>query len=1364
MLERKIFVVLGVHRGGTSLASAALSFVGVPFGEALMPSDEHNPTGYWEDLDFVSLNEQMLRWLGLAWHALGPIRPNQVDELVAAGFQDRAVKLLVDKLAGRESFGFKDPRTIRLLDFWLRVFSLGNYDVRFLLVTRDPRHVCASISQRDGFGEDYGAAIWLEHILPAIKISNTQKAVLIDYIDFVGSQKHAEDTLKKLCLLTGAASASIDHRRFINEFIKVPSKKGLGGSNSFKKDVREGWSRNQRVFGMAVEAYSIIRADQMRSRKIGKAALEAIEKLWDEYRCWYDNMSKNVFFGKKKTTASLYIKTVHNFGFSESARISASFHLDGAVNRLEFSGGPLLDLDHSERFPVRLDPLETAATEKIVFVVFLVEVADKNGAVIRDSRSASDGRQNAGVVNDWFADIVGVSYIGKTSDGARLFVSESDDPQFRLNLAPEAFRALCSGGSLRLEIAAEAVRVKPTGELDRSVMKPVIELFEHASAQADERESGLRALEADLSQSREQLARVRAESAEWRLLLDQMGAELSQVREVVKGLRAQDEERESWLRALEADLSQSREQLAGARAESAERQRLLDQMGAELGALGSAHELRLQLLSRAERELLAIKSSYSWRLTAPMRFLLRPMSTQESIPTSPPQQGLVRRVVDFIVPVFPTARRKIGAALFLMFPKFFFNWPAYRHWKSVREESSSDIHRAQLLSFTQASGVVAREESLGRLEPPSGNAFVDIQSDYVPIATDTPISDVMITVIAFYLPQFHPILENDQWWGAGFTEWTNVTKATPQFEGHYQPHFPGELGYYDLRVPDVQARQVALAKLYGVGAFCFYFYWFGGKRLLERPILQFLNDKKLDLSFCLCWANENWSRRWDGLDQEILISQSHSKDDDIAFISYISKYLLDPRYLRIDGKPVLLVYRPSELPSASETAATWREWCRDNGVGEIYLAYTQSFTAVDPLDYGFDGAVEFPPNNSAPPDVTHTVKKINPAFSGTIYDWKVFVERSRRYSKPKYDLYRGVSPSWDNEARKPGRGTVFVGSTPREFEEWVYNASVDTIRRFARRDRRLVFVNAWNEWAEGAHLEPDKRYGYAWLDAVRRAQLRILMRGDMCRSGEPDFLAIGLRQRRRAIAVIVHLFYEDVFDEISGYIDKIPNGADLFFSVRRENFHNISAKILERFPDAIVVAFVNRGRDVLPFLHIMRLIRNWGYTGICKIHSKRSKHRDDGDVWRRDLLNKLLGDPALIVDCLTRLREGRIGVLAPAGHLLDGATYWGSNAAKVTALAVRMGCPPEWTQNKFCFPAGTMFWCTPDAMFPLLQLDLATEDFEFELGQVDATTAHAFERLVYFSARLAGLSIEETPTARGGQSSGRAEYQFASPS
>ena len=360
-------------------------------------------------------------------------------------------------------------------------------------------------------------------------------------------------------------------------------------------------------------------------------------------------------------------------------------------------------------------------------------------------------------------------------------------------------------------------------------------------------------------------------------------------------------------------------------------------------------------------------------------------------------------------------------------------------------------------------------------------------SDFVPLTEAPVLQHKPAKLICFYLPQFHAIEENDLWWGKGFTEWTNVRPAQPQFDGHYQPHVPGELGYYNLLDDGVQRRQVELAQLYGIGGFCFYFYWFGGKRLLETPIENYLSDRALTLPFCLCWANENWSRRWDGLDHSVLIAQQHSPEDDINFISYISKYLSDARYIRVSGKPLLIVYRPSLLPRPRETVQRWRKWCADNGIGEIYIAYTQSFEAANPADYGFDAAIEFPPNNSAPPLITDTVTPASVDFNSTVYDWRALADRSENYQAPPYKLFRSVCPSWDNTPRRKNGSTVFLNSSPAKYQRWLENSIQYTLETEPNPDDRLIFVNAWNEWAEGAHLEPDARYGYAWLQASRNA-------------------------------------------------------------------------------------------------------------------------------------------------------------------------------------------------------------------------------------------------------------------------------------
>lgn len=348
-------------------------------------------------------------------------------------------------------------------------------------------------------------------------------------------------------------------------------------------------------------------------------------------------------------------------------------------------------------------------------------------------------------------------------------------------------------------------------------------------------------------------------------------------------------------------------------------------------------------------------------------------------------------------------------------------------------------------------------------------------------------SGTSVRAIAFYLPQFHPIPENDEWWGRGFTEWTNVSKATPQFLDHDQPRLPGELGFYDLRIVDVQRRQVELAKQYGIHGFCFHYYWFsGGKRLLEKPLNQFVENKDLDFPFCVCWANENWTRRWDGNDQEILMEQRYEPQDDLEIIKDLLPLLKDPRYIKVNGRPVIVVYRVTLLPDPQKTAQIWRDYCKREGVGDPLLVAAQSFKIDDPRPYGFDAAVEFPPHG-VDLKILHDMKAVDPAYEGTVYDYGHIAESSRRFQWPDYMLFKGIMPSWDNEARKPGRGHVYQGSTPAIYRDWLAHLCRTTEARYSEPEERLVFINAWNEWGEGAYLEPDRRYGYAYLEATRDA-------------------------------------------------------------------------------------------------------------------------------------------------------------------------------------------------------------------------------------------------------------------------------------
>jgi GT2 family glycosyltransferase len=345
-----------------------------------------------------------------------------------------------------------------------------------------------------------------------------------------------------------------------------------------------------------------------------------------------------------------------------------------------------------------------------------------------------------------------------------------------------------------------------------------------------------------------------------------------------------------------------------------------------------------------------------------------------------------------------------------------------------------------------------------------------------------------VRLLAFYLPQFHPIPENDLWWGRGFTEWHNVARARPNFAGHDQPRLPSDLGFYDLRLRESYLHQVELAERYGIHGLCIYYYWFAGKRLLERPLERLLEDPSLTFPFCVAWANENWTRAWDGREAEVLLGQAHDDADDRRVIHDLMRYFDHPSYIRINGRPVFLVYRVSLFPNIRRTVDIWRNECRRRGK-DVYLVMVESCEQAgqptSPFSLGFDASVEFPPHEIGT-SIPVPGPLTNPSFRGTVYDYEKAALAYMARPQPGYTRFRTVMPGWDNTARRQDTSDVFVGSSPGAYQAWLEWVLRQT-REHNAGDERIVFINAWNEWAEANYLEPDTRWGHAYLEATKSA-------------------------------------------------------------------------------------------------------------------------------------------------------------------------------------------------------------------------------------------------------------------------------------
>ncbi|GHU71018.1 glycosyl transferase [Bacteroidia bacterium] len=355
-----------------------------------------------------------------------------------------------------------------------------------------------------------------------------------------------------------------------------------------------------------------------------------------------------------------------------------------------------------------------------------------------------------------------------------------------------------------------------------------------------------------------------------------------------------------------------------------------------------------------------------------------------------------------------------------------------------------------------------------------------------------------IRPIAFYLPQFHPIPENDEWWSKGFTEWTNVAKAKPLFKGHQQPNLPGELGFYDLRLSEVREQQAALAKEYGIEGFMYWHYWFAGKRLLERPFKEVLESKKPDFPFCLGWANETWSGVWHGAKDKILMEQTYPGEADyVAHFYAVLDAFKDPRYITVEGKPLFTVYVPFNLPDASFFIATWQKLAKQEGLNGIYFVGFSGDLEKDYqklLDMGFDG-VHFQRIKEATEYIIrqHFFHRLQRklynmglykryTFKG-IYDYEEYIRYLTKPTDTIENAYPVVVPKWDNSPRSGRNSLIVVNSTPELFRKHLRN--VFQLLKKKRKEQRIVFIKSWNEWAEGNYMEPDSRFGRKYLEVFK---------------------------------------------------------------------------------------------------------------------------------------------------------------------------------------------------------------------------------------------------------------------------------------
>jgi lipopolysaccharide biosynthesis protein len=583
-------------------------------------------------------------------------------------------------------------------------------------------------------------------------------------------------------------------------------------------------------------------------------------------------------------------------------------------------------------------------------------------------------------------------------------------------------------------------------------------------------------------------------------------------------------------------------------------------------------------------------------------------------------------------------------------------------------------------------------------------------------------------IFAFYLTQYHPIEKNDVAWGKGFTEWRNVTKAFPRYFGHYQPKLPADSTLYDLRIRQNIIDHTHLARQHGVNGFCFYYYWFSGERVLEQPLNHFLEAKtEADFPFCILWANENWTRKWDGQSKDVIIGQKYNDSDRLQFIKDVEPLLLDPRYERVDGAPLLIVYRPDDLPDCDQWVATWRDYWREQGHGELHLVCVQFLPNTNPNDYGFDAMLQFPPNGFPNHGTHQNIARFTRSFKGNLYSYDEMQWRAlaQQYGHP---VYRTSVPSWDNECRRPQQGDVFVGSTPAKFRDWT---AANLLHANNDNNAGLCFVNAWNEWAESACLEPDSRYGYAHLEAIADARTiaAVQKEAETWTASNPS-------------AIVVHVFYLDRFEAIASRLAIYSGDCDLYITLPPLSCHKKVARIRQLFPEARFFVTENRGRDVFPFLSLIQLLKllKINYREICKLHTKKSPHRRDGAAWLDEMLQCLL--PVDGVVKIRSLMTSQVGMLIPQGHAINLREFMGGNEGLLDLILDRHQARDVKRSDSY-FASGTLFWIRSEVL-DYLNFDEAIHNFDYERGQVDGTLAHAWERSMTLIVQARGLKCLQT--------------------
>lgn len=1064
MSTSKLIVVLGMHRSGTSAITRGLQVMGVELGARLMPPVAAvNAKGFWEDIDITELNVKILDALALDWHYISPITDDDIEKLRTEGYFLKAVELLREKIGNAPVYGFKDPRVAKLLPFWKQVFAHYGLQTSYLIALRHPLSVAKSLAKRDGFDVRKSYWLWLEHTLTILANSANTRQIVVDYDRLMQSPQ------VELHRVAAAFQLPIDVRK-LDDYAESFLDKDLRNTIYQPEDLL----RDKACPPLVYEIYTTMLDVASEKEQLHNPAIQRKITTWlDEFNRIGSTLALvDDLFEKNASLDSSLTQLTNRSTRAITEKDENIAHLNRLLGENE---------EHIKSLGLQLSKLSemvaemqtshswrlTAPLRRVVFNV------RKAVQILRSARHAvyrSGGLRPAG------------------RKAARLLYSEGFSG-IRARLRHEINFMAQPDANDELPVSVEAAFSVVPHYID-----PQLDLFPAKAAAHKSVAVHLHLFDFDIPEILiNYLNNIPipydiyvsvSESPDSAHVASILGSRLAHARKVIVETtpdRGQDIAPfvvQFGSRLAQYDLVghiYAKNGLDGKHLSDSCKytlDRLLGPAGCGAGRLMHIIDLLGQNAKTvySERHSLNINDLSGWAGSYDMAGAILKAHTQLSVEDFPevefPQESMFWARVDCL-------------KAFLSLPLDYDEFPA-----EPLPEKGTMVHalkRLVLIFANQAGGNnirIHQEDSIRDYK------YYEEQCDY-----SQSVVHHDIKILAYYLPQFHPTPENDEWHGKGFTEWTKVKAANPLFEGHYQQHIPhSDIGYYLLDSPATLHRQAELMRKSGVYGQVFYHYWFSGKLILENPARILLDNPDINMPFCFCWANENWTRRWDGNEKEILLGQNYSADDARSFIHYLIPFFRDRRYITVDGRPVLFIYRSSSIPDPKEYLSIWESECSSAGLQRPYVVAVLTRGATHPGDFGMDAGTErvlHDWTDGAVPNIKHSLRPYQPVNGSVLaYDEVAKFYKAQEEVKD-FTYFRSLTPTWDNTARYGSDAILLHGSTPSAFQDWLQK-SVDYTQSTLPDDRRFILVNAWNEWAEGAHLEPDTRFGYSYLNSVGR--------------------------------------------------------------------------------------------------------------------------------------------------------------------------------------------------------------------------------------------------------------------------------------